>query len=438
MAGNVPHMASDPGHRRSAWSAAKPWHTEFYPFSEPTLSNLDHLAPVVGEMLGQSVRVFRCQCGRPTFLRNSLCLACETQLGYHPEQATLLPLKPGPKPDTWVDWESDGTVYHRCVNLHTPAACNWLLPVSEGNDQHYLCRACRLNRTIPDLADPKHPNNGELWGRIELAKRRLVSALLAMELPVASRETEDTERGLMFDFLRSAETGPKVMTGHYQGLITLNITEANHAERELTRQSLNEPYRTLVGHFRHEVGHYYWDRLVAGTAWEGPCRTLFGDEREDYAAALAKHYKHGAPADWQLHFVSSYASMHPFEDWAQCWAHYMHMRDTVDTAMSFGLTIDSDRLEFTPFTRDTLHLPDHPEAESFLAFVNHWTQLTMLLNGMSRAMGQPDFYPFVLPHEVVAKLHFIHLVVSAAHPNCTETTPTMPTQDSGMHQSQSQ
>ena len=234
-----------------------------------------------------------------------------------------------------------------------------------------------------------------------------------MGLPVASRETEDTERGLMFDFLRATDGGAKVMTGHYQGLITLDISEADHANRERTRQAMNEPYRTLVGHFRHEIGHYYWDRLVAGTQWESPCRLLFGDERQDYSAALAANYKHGPRADWHLHFVSSYASVHPFEDWAECWAHYMHMRDTVDTALSFGLTVNAEQLEFTPFTLDTLYQPDHPEADRFLAFVNRWTQLTTLLNGMARSMGQVDFYPFVLAHKVVAKLHFIHLLVSA-------------------------
>lgn len=377
----------------------------------------DTFSPVVAQMLGQSVRVYRCQCGKPTFFRNSACLACSTPLGYHPEHATLLPLKPGPEPDTWVDWQTDGSVYYRCSNLNTPASCNWLLPVAESGPQRYLCRACRLNRTIPDLADTSHPNNGELWGRIELAKRRLVSALLVMGLPVASRATEDTERGLMFDFLRSTDSDHQVMTGHHQGLITLNISEADHAEREFARQAMNEPYRTLVGHFRHEVGHYYWDRLVAQTEWEAPCRGLFGDERQDYAAALALHYKQGPRADWRLHFVSAYASMHPFEDWAECWAHYMHMRDTVDTALSFGLAINTDQVEFAPFTLDTLYQPDHPDAEVFLAFVNHWTQLTMLLNGMSRAMGQADFYPFVLANEVVAKMHFIHLVVSATGQN---------------------
>ena len=325
-----------------------------------------------------------------------------------------MPLKPVAKSDTWTLWDDDGQTYRRCANLHTPAACNWLAPSNLAHKHQGLCRACRLNRTIPDLADPKHPDNGELWGRVELAKRRLVSALLVMGLPVASRETEDTERGVMFDFLRSAAKGPHVMTGHNDGLITLNIAEADHAHREAARQAMNEPYRTLVGHFRHEIGHYYWDRLVWDTPWLEKFRALFGDENQDYAASLKENYEDGPRPDWPQHFVSAYASIHPWEDWAECWAHYMHMVDTVDSAQSFGLTIDTSLIEFTPFTADWLYQCEHPDSERFLAFLNRWTLLTMMLNGMSRAMGQHDFYPFALPHEAVTKLHFIHLLVLAS------------------------
>lgn len=308
--------------------------------------------------------------------------------------------------------------YRRCANLQTPAACNWLVPLQtrEGNAAQatLLCRACRLNRIIPDLNDPQHPDNGILWGRIELAKRRLVSALLALGLPVASRITEDTGRGMMFDFLRSPDQGPHVMTGHNTGLITLNLQEADDAVREAVRTAMGEPYRTLLGHFRHEVGHYYWDRLVRDTIWIDGFRTLFGDENQDYLASLQRNYEQGPPPKWWLHHVSAYASTHPWEDWAECWAHYLHMRDTIDTALSFGLATETAQLEFTPFTHDALYQPEHPEALHFLGFLNDWTRLTTLLNEMSRSMGQPDFYPFVLPREVVGKLHFIHLLVSSA------------------------
>ncbi len=364
---------------------------------------------------GQRVRAFHCQCGRSIFFRNSTCLACQAALGYDPIVARLFSLAPGPGPDTWVTPQVDGPSYLRCANLYTAAACNWLLLQSDGLKHENLCRACRLNRTIPDLEDPQHPDNGALWGRIELAKRRVVSALLVMGLPVDPRETK---HGLMFDFLRSRVGQPPVMSGHDNGVITLNITEADSVYRESTRKAMQERYRTLVGHLRHEVGHYYWDRLVQGSPWQDEFRELFGDERSDYAQSLNAYYMSGPLANWSSGYVSSYATAHPWEDWAESWAHYMHMHDTVDTALSFGLSVDSSQLEFTPFTGNVLHRPNDPGAENFLAFLNHWTQLTVLLNGMSRAMGQPDIYPFVLPHQVVAKLHFIHLLVAATSADC--------------------
>ena len=411
--------------------------------STSEFNSAQHVQPHLPSLAG---RAYKCQCGCPVFFRNSKCLACGTPLGYDPEQARLLPLMPGLEPGTWLRWHgepamADGnrpgadsggaqalasitvdasilppqpTAYTRCTNLQTPAACNWLVPYDALPGAPLLCRACRLNRTIPDLNDRDHPDNGLLWGSVELAKRRLVSALLALGLPVASRLTEDTGRGMMFDILRAPDNGPHVMTGHNTGLITLNLLEADDAVREIARKAMREPYRTLLGHFRHEVGHYYWDRLVSPTEWLEPFRQLFGDERQDYAASLERNYRDGPPPQWQLHHVSAYASTHPWEDWAECWAHYLHMRDTVDTALSLGLATHEAHLEFTPFALDALYQLEHPEAQHFLDFLNDWTRLATLLNEMSRSMGQPDFYPFVLPRKVVAKLHFIHLLVTSS------------------------
>ena len=404
------------------------------------MQHFSHLPTLAG-------RAYRCQCGNPVFFRNSKCLACDTPLGYDTTLAKLIPLTPGLTENTWVQWQTDiaaqpAQTYTRCANLATPAACNWLVPTTEdGQASQWLCRACRLNRTIPDLNDVAHPDNGVLWGRIELAKRRLFSSLLALGLPVASLG-EDPARGISFDLLRSPDGGPPVMTGHKAGLITLNLLEADDAVREALRSALREPYRTLLGHFRHEIGHYYWDRLVQGTDWMQGFRQLFGDETQDYAACLQKNYAEGPPAQWWLRYVSAYASSHPWEDWAECWAHYLHMRDTIDTAVSLGLgldNLDNGHLEFTAFTIDALYQPDHPEAQPFLDFLNDWTRLTTLLNEMSRSMGQPDFYPFVLPHEVVAKLHFIHLLVSAggALPPVS-AVPAAQIEPSVMVQSQSQ
>jgi hypothetical protein len=354
-------------------------------------------------------RSYHCRCGRPVFFQNSRCLACGTELGYDPHTARVLPIEPIPSRAEWrVAGDFESNLFRRCANFETSAACNWLvsdldkLGLTQG-----LCIACRLNRTIPDLSVPE---NGVLWGSIEAAKRRLVSVLLVLDIPVASKD-ENPESGLAFDFLQNPENGPRVMTGHANGLITLNIEEARTSTREQVREQMNEPYRTLVGHFRHEVGHYYWDRLIMGTPWIGEFRRLFGDERADYAEAVQRNYKQGPPADWPSRFVSAYASTHPWEDWAETWAHYLHIADTLATAISFGLDPRNLELQIEPFPRDALYQPEAPDAERFLTFLNSWITLGAVMNEMSRGMGVADFYPFALPRAAVAKLQFIYIVI---------------------------
>src|SRR5262245_31288365 len=231
-------------------------------------------------------RTLLCRWGNPIFFRNRLCLGCQAPLGYLPGEAKLVPLDPGSQPGTW-DAGGGRPLQKYCGNRETPARCNWLLADDDGNP---LCIACRLNRTIPSLDDA---DNARWWGMIEVAKRRLVSQLLALELPVKSKVGEDTEHGLMFDFLRSPPNGPRVLTGHADGLITLNVEEADDARREKIRLELHEPYRTLLGHLRHEVGHYYWDRLVRDGPWLEPFRKLFADERADYPTTLKARYDRG-------------------------------------------------------------------------------------------------------------------------------------------------
>jgi hypothetical protein len=384
--------------------------------SIPIPSLFDKIAPKRKRRPVAAGRAYFCRCGRPVFFRNSVCLACQTPLGYEPHLRQVFPLAPGPDPDSWqlaVEGPRTGK-YRRCPNLESPAACNWLVSEAEteGNPR-LLCIACRLDRTIPDLSIHE---NGELWGRLEAAKRRVVSSLLALDLPVKSRVDQDTERGLAFDFLRSPAEGPRVLTGHDNGVITINIEEADDSVRERVRQQLREPYRTLLGHLRHEVGHYYWDRLIDGTSRLEDFRGLFGDEREDYAIALKNNYENGPMPGWDQKFVSAYASTHPWEDWAESWAHYLHMVDTLDTALSFGLDARRLELEIDPYGRDALFRPNDPGAKRFLAFLNSWIELTAVLNELSRAMGQPDLYPFALPRPAIAKLHFIHLVVTECAP----------------------
>ena len=367
-------------------------------------------------------RSYTCQCGKPVFFRNSACLSCGAQLGYDPELTTLIALEEGDTPGSLVrHGDTGGKHYQRCANFDTAAGCNWLLP--HGSTEP-LCRACCVNRTIPDQSDPQ---NQMLWGRIELAKRRLMSQLLDLGLPALSKEKEDPEHGLAFDFLRALPDEPPVMTGHANGVITLNVEEADDAVREKVRAAMHEPYRTLLGHLRHEVGHYYWDRLIWDSPWLDDFRTLFGDERESYADALKRHYDNGAPPDWDQRFVSTYASSHPWEDWAETWAHYLHIEDTLVTALSFGLGAGDVEIDTEPFTKDVLWQPDVAGASEFLELVNAWVELTGVLNELSRSMGVHDFYPFVLNRPVVAKLQFIHCVVREARAaSRARTAPSVP------------
>ena len=357
-----------------------------------------------------TARAFSCACGRPVFFRNSECLACHRPLGYAAARGQLLALEAAPSRSGRGGWREAGLPprrsprYARCANLDSAAACNWLLDATELMAGFTLCRCCRLTRTVPDLTQP---HAGLWWCCIEQAKRRLVSSLIGLGLPVQSR-LEDAEQGLAFDLLLAPLEGPAVITGHADGVITLDVSEADDARREARRHELHEPYRTLLGHLRHETGHYYWQRLVEPTAWLPACRELFGDEREDYAEALQRHYANGAPPDWGQRFVTAYASAHPWEDWAETWAHYLHLVDTLDTARSFGL--DGERVELSYERFDADLVGD----AGFLQLINSWMELTGVLNELSRSMGVADFYPFVLSAPAVRKLHLVHRVVQGA------------------------
>jgi len=347
-----------------------------------------------------------CSCGRPVYFQNSLCLGCQSPLGFQPKSLQVRALVPGQQPDTWrIDGEEDSqTLWKRCENYDSPAGCNWLV----GAEEESLCISCRLNHTIPDLEDQE---NRLRWRNIERAKRRLVAQLLQLGLPVLSKVSEDLEHGVMFDFLRSPKEGKRVLTGHANGLITLNIEEADDSIREKIRHEMREPYRTLLGHLRHEIGHYYWDRLIADTDWLAKFRELFGDERENYAEALQRNYENGPPRNWKDNHISSYASIHPWEDWAESWAHYLHVVDSLDTALRFGLRGEDVEQAIEPFTTDDLYDPNEPDAEQFILLFNSWVKLTTVINELARSMGQQDFYPFAMSRTVLRKIHFIQLVV---------------------------
>jgi hypothetical protein len=369
-----------------------------------------------GEMLSRS---YQCRCGNAIFFPNTQCLNCKSALGFLPDNLSLVALDPGSDEGT-VRAAGRDRPYKYCANRDTPALCNWLV---EASDPASFCIACRLNRTIPDLGNP---DNARYWAAIEAAKRRLIAQLLALGLPVRSRVGEDPERGLMFDFLRAPPEGPAVSTGHANGLITINVEEADDVKREKIKHDLHEPYRTLLGHFRHEIGHYYWDLLVRDTRWLEPFRQLFGDERASYGDALKRNYEVGPPADWANSYISSYASVHPWEDWAETWAHYLHVVDSLGTALGFGLDAKDLESRITRFTSQDLYAPDDPGASRFLSLLNSWIEMIMVLNELARSMGQPDFYPFVMSKPVVAKLQLVHMIVFDAHSKVGPQAPGDP------------
>jgi hypothetical protein len=271
-----------------------------------------------------------------------------------------------------------------------------------------FCRACRHNGIVPPMDNPA---NVAEWQVMERAKKRLFYSLLHLHLPLATR-SEDPVHGLRFEFLSEAATARPVLTGHESGIITLALAEADDAERERRRTAMNEPYRTLLGHFRHEVGHYFWDLLVAPSPNLEAFRALFGDERADYAAALQRHYQQGAPTDWQATHITAYATSHPWEDWAETFAHYLHIVDTTEMAAAFGVRlapkvdVDGDlrtRIDFDPYTLDGIG-----------ELIDHWVPLSSLINNLNRAVGQRDAYPFVLTPRVIDKLAFVQKTVREA------------------------
>lgn len=348
------------------------------------------------------MKVFQCDhCGQPVYFDNERCENCGSVLGFLPSDLRFVALTP--EGDGWRARAQPDLAVQFCQN-HAYDACQWLV---EAGGSETFCPSCRLNRTIPPLDVGR---NLEAWRSLERGKRRLIYSLLRLGLPLASK-LDDLHTGLAFDFLsEEAATNGPVLTGHAHGLITLNIAEANPVHRERLRHLMGEPYRTIVGHFRHEIGHFYWERLLRTDpqALEG-FRTLFGDERADYGQALAHHYAQGPVRDWPSQYLSAYAAVHPWEDWAETWAHYLHLLDMLETAHSFGVSL-APHLVDSP----AMHLPhtfDPYEETSVEAILAAALPLTLAVNSLNRGMGQPDVYPFVLPPPVVEKLRFIHGVI---------------------------
>lgn len=345
------------------------------------------------------MRLFQCEaCGQLIHFENRVCGQCGHPLGYLPDVNDLSAVEAEPE-EGIVRSLRDGRRYRFCANAALDG-CNWLVPEEQEGD---YCRACRHNHTVPDLTDPV---NLEKWMRIERAKHRLIYSLLQLGLPLENRE--DRVGGLCFDFLADgpdAPEMPRVMTGHDEGLITIALAEADDVERERRRTDLGEPYRTLLGHFRHEVGHYYWNRLVRDEHHLEACRAVFGDERADYGAALQAHYDNGPPPDWQARFVSAYAAAHPWEDFAETFKHYIHIVDTLEMARAFGMKV-RPRLDKSGLLEASVEFNPY-QPSSIEQLVEDWAPLTVALNSLNRCLGMADAYPFVLTPAVVTKLGFI-------------------------------
>lgn len=357
------------------------------------------------------MRLFSCQsCSQVLFFENIRCERCTHTLGFWPDGSVLSALEPaaGSTGDTWQALGIPGRTFRLCANAKHNV-CNWLVDAESGQT---MCAACRHNKIIPEL----HITDNRLaWRKIEMAKHRLFYTLYRLGLA----QTVDLDTGkepLVFQFLADFPNpkNEKVMTGHDDGVITIALSEADDAERELRRKLMGEPYRTLLGHFRHEVGHFFWDKIVRDGGRLAECRAVFGDDTQDYEEALKVHYKQGAPTNWQENFVSTYATAHAWEDFAETWAHYLHIVDTLELAGAFGLalapSVDKDGEFAVGYGVDPYDAPD------INALVDVWLPVSTALNSLNRAMGKEELYPFILSPGVIVKLGFMHgLVRDAVH-----------------------
>jgi hypothetical protein len=339
---------------------------------------------------------FTCDCGNVLFFGSSKCLKCGSEVGYDPVQGRMQRLRPETK-------------MKRCANGVKHGVCNWTLPAEA---KEVLCVSCQMNRTIPDL---NWGRNLLLWGRMEMAKRRLMYTLLRLGISLPSK-AESPQAGLAFDIV-STLSNPTVTTGHLNGVITVNLEEADDTYRQINRQQLGENSRTLLGHFRHESAHYLWQRYLSGLAWDDPLRLAFrvrfGDEWMDYSTALSLHYSRGAQPGWEQNFITGYAASHPWEDWAETWAHYLQILDGLETCESLGIQVKHLALPLVmlPGEAGTLPpmLPQIGLADGeFLAWLQRWMCLSTVLNEISHSIGEPALYPFVISVRVAQKIRLAH------------------------------
>ena len=338
------------------------------------------------------MRRFFCDCGQEIFLENQICTGCGKTLAYQPASGKMVTIN-----DMNGVWRlcSNDQIVKLCLNRQLYGVCNAIVDLHD-SDEH--CIACRLNRTIPDLSKAE---NLARWAKLEVAKRRLLHGLLSMGLPLQA-PVKGFPRGLCFDFLEDKRSNPDaahdfVATGHHEGVVTINVLEADEVQRVWQREQSSERYRTLLGHLRHEAGHYYFELLVQDMT---QFAYLFGDPNQPYHDALNHYYEQGPLAGWQQTHISAYASSHPSEDWAECFAHYLHITDTLETAVQRGAIMPVSL------------------SASFDELLSAWGSFAVTLNELNRSLGLRDAYPFVVTAPIAEKLHFIHAAI-AAYPGST-------------------
>lgn len=341
---------------------------------------------------------FSCQaCHSPVLFHDTHCPQCQKSLGYVPELQDIVAFH-ALDPTHWHGLNGQlKQSYKPCYNYTHYQVCNWMLP---SQSKHKYCLSCQLTHTIPNLDNPEHIG---YWRSLEQAKRRFLYLTQRLNIFPKAKKSDQDLLGLRFNFLMPINNH-MVMTGHANGVITLNASEADVVYRETTRVKMGENYRTLLGHFRHESGHYYLE-LIQHLHPEAinEFRQYFGDERQDYGLALKRHYEQGPPQNWQKMFISTYASTHPWEDWAETWSHYLHMMDTLETAYYNNLQIQSN-LD----TRPLQFIESPIAALDFEKTLKQWSTLTHTLNALNQSMGLADAYPFTLSNTVSDKLRFIH------------------------------
>lgn len=338
------------------------------------------------------MKTWNCDCGNRIYFENLRCQRCGHEVGFSADSVSMVPLV------VTVDGQLITAKKHQpikhCQHRTMVRQCNWVLSADDPNQE---CLSCRLNDPISNeiFLPPARVF------KLESAKRRLIFSLLDFGLPVLSKQV-DPVRGISFQFLGTpsgdGESNDQVITGHQQGKITINADEAEDSVLEKLRSRFGEPYRTLLGHFRHESGHFYWDRFIAGTELESSFTQLFGDASIDYQGSLNRFYSWGAPGGWEQSYISAYASCHPWEDWAETWAHYLHMMDTIETAIDHGFVKHLSHVRLLNYGMKRL--------------IAEWSTIMPAFNEVARSLGCKDMYPFVIYPAVSEKLQFVHQVIA--------------------------